>query len=136
MLNSGEISMKIQARLYLFVFFRSACGPVTPQTPGTQKYQDFAYDIVWSQDNSMVALTTETGLYVYDTNIYKEIFKFDRNGSTVAFGKKYLAFVNWDGLFVYDLNGFQLLFQEKPKGGRMFDKGAISPDDKTLVANE
>jgi hypothetical protein len=71
------------------------------------QYQDFAYDIVWSRDDSMVALTTQTGLYVYNTKSYKELFSFDQNGSTAVFGEKYLAFINWQGLFVYKLDGFK-----------------------------
>ena len=137
--------MKTLIKLVLFVFFLSACGPLTPitseasSTPAANEYQDFAYDIVWSQDNSMVALTTETGLYVYDTKTNKQLFAFDQNGSTVVFGEKYMAFINWQGLFVYDLNGFKLLFSEKShqsNDGRMFQNLAISPDDKTLVAGE
>ncbi|MDO9300949.1 MAG: hypothetical protein Q7T89_06175 [Anaerolineales bacterium] len=137
--------MKILIKLALFVFLLSACGPLTPitfdasSTPAIDEYQDFAYDIVWSQDDSMAALTTNTGLYVYDTKTYDQLFSFDQNGSTVVFGKKYMAFINWQGLFVYDLNGFTLLFSEKSdqaSDGRMFGTLAISPDDKTLVASE
>jgi WD40 repeat protein len=137
--------MKTLTKLTLLIFLLSACGPLipaTPEVPSTpivDKYQDFAYDIVWSQDNSVVALTTNTGLYVYDTKTYKQLFSFDQNGSTVVFGKKYMAFINWQGLFVYDLNGFTLLFSEKShqaSDGRMFGTLAISPDDKTLVASE
>jgi WD40 repeat protein len=87
----------------------------------------------------MVAVTTGTGLYVYDTKTYDQLFSFDQNGSTVVFGKKYMAFVNWQGLFVYDLNGFALLFSEKSdqaSDGRMFQNLAISPNDKTLVAGQ
>jgi WD40 repeat protein len=137
--------MKTLVKLSLFIFLLSACGPVTPvtpavlPTPAVDKRQDFAYDIVWSQDDSMVALTTQTGLYVYDTKTYKQLFAFAQNGSTVVFGKKYMAFINWQGLFVYDLNDFKLLFSEKSdqaSDGRMFGSLAISPDDKTLAASE
>ena len=134
--------MKTLIKLVLFVFLLSACGPltfVTPEASAKIEYQDFAYDIVWSQDDSMVALTTETGLYVYDTKTYKQLFAFDQNGSTVVFGEKYMAFTDWQGLFVYDLNGFTLLFSEKSHqagDGRMFGTLAISPDDKILVASE
>jgi WD40 repeat protein len=134
--------MKLLIGLSVFVFILSACAPLgipTPepgQIPGTYEYQDFAYDIVWSQDDSMIALTTNIGLYVYDARTHKELFKFDQNGSTVVFGEKYLAFVNWEGLFVYELNGFQLLFHEEPADGRMFNNLAISPDDKSLAASE
>jgi WD40 repeat protein len=137
--------MKILIKLTLFIFLLSACGPlisVTSEeasTPAVEEYQDFAYDIVWSQDDSIVALTTNTGLYVYDTKSHKQLFSFDQNGSTVVFGKKYMAFINWQGLFVYDLNGFTLLFSEKSHqagDGRMFGTLAISPDDKILVASE
>ena len=134
--------MKTLTKLSLFIFLLSACGPLiaaTPEsalTPGTYQYQDFAYDIVWSQDNSMVALTTETGLYVYDAKTFEQLFSFNQNGSIVVFGKMYMAFINSQGLFVYDLNGFKLLFKEESKDGRMFQNLAISPDDKTLVAGE
>ncbi len=134
--------MKNFVKLSLFVFLLSACGPlvsVTPEPvlqPQVNEFQDYAYDIVWSQDDSMVALTTGTGLYVYDTKTFEQLFSFDQNGSTVVFGKKYMAFVNWQGLFVYDLNGFKLLFHEEPKDGRMFGNVAISPDDKLLAAGE
>lgn len=137
--------MKTLAKLSLFMFLLSACIPLTPVTseepfaPAGIKYQDFAYDIVWSQDNSMVALTTGTGLYVYDTKSHKQLFSFDQNDSTVVFGRKYMAFINWQGLFVYDLNSFTLLFSEKSDqtgDGRTFGTLAISPDDKILVASE
>jgi WD40 repeat protein len=134
--------MKKFAILSLFALLLSACGPLVPVTPevspepSVNEYQDFAYDIVWSQDDSMVALTTNLGLYVYDTKTSKQLFSFDQNGSTVVFGKKYMAFVNWQGLFVYDLNGFKLLFHEEPTDGRMFGNVAISPDDKLLAAGE
>ena len=134
--------MKNFVILSLFVFLLSACGPLIPVTsepvlqPEVNEYQDYAYDIVWSQDDSMVALTTGTGLYVHDTKTFEQLFSLDQNGSTVVFGEKYMAFVNWRGLFVYDLNGFKLLFREEPKDGRMFGNIAISPDDKLLAAGE
>ncbi len=134
--------MKFLIKFFLFAFALSACGPVLPITTEptaiatTSEYQDFAYDIVWSQDASMVALTTQTGLYVYDTITYKELFSFDQNGSTAVFGENYLAFINWQGLFVYERNGFKLLFSEKTEDGRKFQSLAISPDDETLIAGE
>ncbi|HEX6033142.1 MAG TPA: hypothetical protein VFY83_01865 [Anaerolineales bacterium] len=69
--------MKILIRLILLACTLSACGPVTPfntdtlPSPAPQEYQDFAYQIVWAADDSMIALTTNTGLYVYDTNSYQ-----------------------------------------------------------------
>jgi WD40 repeat protein len=134
--------MKILTKLSLFVFLLSACRPLSLATPeassptAIKEYQDYAYAIVWSQDDSMVALTTGTGLYVHDTKTFEQLFSFDQNGSTVVFGKKYMAFINWQGLFVYDLNGFKLLFNVKPQDGRMFGNIAISPDDKLLAAGE
>jgi WD40 repeat protein len=134
--------MKIPLKLLLLVFLISACGPLTPAVPETQlppvvsEYQDFAYDIVWSRDDSMLALTTGLGLYVYDTKTFDQLFSFDQNGSTVVFGKKYMAFINWQGLFVYDLNDFTLLFHVEPLDGRMFGTIAISPDDKLLAVGE
>jgi WD40 repeat protein len=134
--------MKNFVKLSLFVFLLVACGPLVPVTPEAvlqpevNEYQDYAYDIVWSLDDSMVALTTGTGLYVHDTKTFEKLFSFDQNGSTVVFGKKYMAFINWQGLFVYDLKGLKLLFHEEPKDGRMFGNVAISPDDKLLAAGE
>jgi WD40 repeat protein len=142
MSGQGETFMKNFVKLSLFVFLLAACGPlvqVTPEAvlqPEVNEYQDYAYDIVWSLDDSMVALTTGTGLYIHDTKIFEKLFSFDQNGSTVVFGKKYMAFINWQGLFVYDLNGFKLLFKVEPEDGRMFGNLAISPDDKLLAAGE
>lgn len=134
--------MKFLIKLFLFAFALSACGPLVPVTTEAvvtvtpNEYQDFAYDIVWSQDDSMVALTTGTGLYVYDTKTYKQLFSFDQDGSTAVFGKKYMALINRQGLFVYDLNGFNLLWSERLQDGSLFQNLAISPDDNTLVAGE
>lgn len=134
--------MKNFVKISLFVFLLAACGPLVPiapeavSQPQVNEYQDYAYDVVWSQDDSMVALTTGTGLYVHDTKTFEKLFSFDQNGYTVVFGKKYMAFINWQGLFVYDLNGFKLLFHEEPKAGRMFGNIAISPNDQLLAAGE
>lgn len=134
--------MKLLLKLFLVVFLLSACGPLVPvtsepfATPNVDAYQDFAYDMVWSQDDSMVALTTETGLYIYSTKTYDQLFSFAQNGSTVVFGNKYVALINWQGLFVYDLNDFKLLFSERTEAGRKFQSLAISPDDTTLIAGE
>jgi WD40 repeat protein len=134
--------MKLSLRFFLFAFLLSACGPLTPvgvepsPTPTINEYPDFAYSIVWSKDDSMVALTTNIATYVYDTKTFKQLFSFEQNGSTVVFGRKYMAFVNWQGLFVYDLDGFKLLLHDEPKDGRMFSTVAISPDDGLLAAGE
>src|SRR5688572_10938609 len=134
--------MKFLIKLSLLALALSACGPVVPITaepaitPFVDEYQDFAYEIVWSQDEKMVALTTGTGLYVYDTKTYKQVFSFDQNDSTAVFGKDYLAFINRRGLFVYDLDGFKLLWSEKSTDKNLFQNLAISPDDKTLAAGE
>jgi WD40 repeat protein len=134
--------MKTTLKFFLLAFLISACGPLAPAlseatpAPSPVVYQDFAYAMVWSQDDSMLALTTNIGTYVYDTKTYKQLFSFEQNGSTVVFGKKYMAFVNWQGLFVYKLDGFKLLFHVEPQDGRMFSTVAISPDDKLLAAGE
>lgn len=134
--------MKLLIKLSLLALALSACGPVVPitaepvTTPLVDEYQDFAYEIVWSQDEKMVALTTGTGLYIYDTKTYKQLFSFDQTGSTAVFGKDYLAFINSRGLFVYELNGFKMLWSKKPADESLFQNLAISPDDKTLAAGE
>lgn len=128
--------MKILSKLTLFVFLLSACGPLTPSTPesaltpGTYEYQDFAYDMVWSDDDSMVALTTLTGLYVYDTRTYKQLFVYkEGSGSTAAFGEKYFAAVNSDGLHVWDLGEFKLLLKKQAQ----INSFTISSDEKMLA---
>jgi len=135
--------MKLPTKLTLLVFLLSACAPLassTPEaalTPGTYEYQDFAYDIVWSQDDSMIALTTLTGLYLYDTKTNKQLFTFDViGGSTAFFSHAYLAAINHDGLYVWDIKEFKLLLNIKPDEDAQFQSLAISPDDKMLVTGE
>ena len=135
--------MKIPTRLALLFVFLSACAPFAPPTleaaltPGIYKYQDFAYYMTWSSDDSMIALTTLTGLYVYDTNTQKQLAGFDKlSGSNVAFGKEYMAAINGDGLFVWKLKEFKPLFQHEAQEPTTFQSIAISPDDKILVTGE
>jgi WD40 repeat protein len=134
--------MKFLTKLFLLVWVLSACGPVTPYadllpTPVPQEYQDFAYQIVWAPDDSMVALTTSTGLYVYDTQTYEQLAAFNGlAGSTAVFSSAYLAAVDRDELFVWSLMDFSLLFRLKTVNETNFQNVAISPDNKTLVTAE
>src|SRR3990172_631088 len=125
--------MKLLTKLTLLVVILSACTPLASQTPeaaltpGTYKYQDFAYYMTWSSDDSMIALTTLTGLYVYDTNTKKQLAAFDKlSGSIVAFGKEHLAAINGDGLFVWNLKEFKPLFHYKAEEPTTFQSIAIS----------
>lgn len=135
--------MKTFSKLVLLIFILAACGPLTPPppesgvTPGVYEYQDFAYDIAWSQDNSMVALTTLTGLYVYDVKTYKQLFAFDMSGGSISvFGKKYLAAVDNKGLYVWGLKDFKRLFTFKNTEDAQFNGLAFSSDDNMLAAGE
>jgi WD40 repeat protein len=135
--------MKYLIKLSLLVFILSACGPLIPISseptalPGIREYQDFAYDIVWSQDDSMIALTTLTGLYIYNADTYEQLFAFSESGGWGAvFGENYVAAVGNDGLSVWDLNGFKSLFHIAPDDPVQFQSIAISPDDTVLVTGE
>ena len=130
--------MKIISRLLLLTIFLAACGPVTPAMPqpevsGTYEYQDFAYDIVWSQDEALVALTTLTGLYVYDVKTYAELFAFKQDGGWGAvFGKNYLAAFNNQGVTVWELERFREVLHVDGS----FASLAFSPDDETIALAE
>jgi WD40 repeat protein len=134
--------MKFLTTLSLLVLILSACAPITPNTEflpsaAPQEYQDFAYQIVWAPDDSMIALTTSTGLYVYDTKTYEPLAAFDRlAGSSAAFSSAYLAAVNRDELFVWSLKDFSLVFNQEADKETYFQNVAISPDNKTLVTAE
>jgi WD40 repeat protein len=132
--------MKFLTRFFLLALTLSACGPVTPfntemlPTPVPQEYQDFSYQIVWSRDDSMIALTTNTGLYVYDTKSYEQIAAFDElGGSTAVFSNRYLATVTNKKLFVWNVKDFSLLFTKDAENETHFQTAAISPDDNILV---
>src|SRR5215213_4309758 len=92
--------MKFLAKLSLLVLILSACAPVASTNPNRlpktllRELQDYSYQMVWAPDDSMIALTTNTGLYIYDTKTYKQLAAFDGiGGATAAFSKKYLAVV-------------------------------------------
>ncbi len=135
--------MKLLTKFFLFALFLSACGPVTPAdtsvlpTPAPQEVQDFSYRMVWSPDDSMIALTTNNGLYVYDTKTYKQLAAFDGlGGATVVFSDTYLAAVIHENLFVWNTKDFNLLFSRSAGDGTYFQNMAISPDEKILVSAE
>jgi WD40 repeat protein len=133
--------MKFLPKLLSFALILSACGPVTPvstfSTRVPQGYQDFAYQIVWSPDDSMIALTTQTGLYVYDMQTYKQLVAFEElGGATAVFSKVYLAAVVRAQVFVWKLKDFRFLFSQEAGDESYFQRVAISPDEKTLVTAE
>jgi len=135
--------MKIPSKLSFLVLLLSACGPLIPSTPvptltpGTYKYQDFAYYMTFSPDDSLLALTTLTGLYVYDAKTHDQLAAFEKlSGSTTVFGSKYMAAITNDGLFVWDLENYKLLFEQDAEEPVTFQSLAISPDDKVLVTGE
>jgi WD40 repeat protein len=132
--------MRFLIKPFLLVLVLCACAPVTPAntnvlpTPVEQEYPDFSYQMVWAPDDSMIALTTNTGLYVYDTKTYKQLAAFDGlGGATAVFGNKYLAAVIHEKLFVWNLKNFSLLFSHNAIGEFSFLNIAISPDEQTLA---
>lgn len=132
--------MKFLPTLLLFALIVSACGPVTPlslPTSTPREYQDFSYQMVWSADDSTIALTATTGLYVYDTKTYKQLAAFHGlGGATAFFSKRYLAAVIHEKVSVWKLKDFSLLFSQNASDESDFQTVAISPDEKTLVTAE
>src|SRR5215211_7659196 len=121
-------------RLFLFVLFLSACGPVTPistdvlPTSVPQEYQDFSYYLSWSPDNKLLSVTTNTGLYVYDAQTFKQLAAFSGlSGSTVAFANGYMSAIDGDAMYVWNLKDYSLLFQEKSNDPIQFQSISISP---------
>jgi len=135
--------MKLLIKLCILALVLSACNQAVPiatptlPTSVSQEYQDFSYEMVWSPDDAMIALTTATGLYIYDTKTYKQLAAFDDlAGSTVAFSDQYLSAINHDGVFVWSLKDFSLLFKQATQGKFYFQSVAISPDNTILVTAE
>ena len=135
--------MKNLIKLVLCLFLLSACGPLIPLTPeavltpGTYEYQDFAYYMTFSPDDSLLAVTTLTGSYVYDTKTYKQLAAFKKaRGATIIFGEQYMAAITSYELFVWDLKNYKLLFEKNTEEPILFQSLAISPDDKVLVTSE
>lgn len=133
--------MKFLAKLSLFVWFLSACAPGTANpdalSPVPQEYQDFGYALTWSPDDELLAVTANTGLYVYDTNRFKQLAAFSGlSGSTVDFSSNSMAAIHGEGLYVWNLKDYSLLFQEKSTDPIQFQSISISPDGKWLVTGE
>lgn len=135
--------MKFLTQLFLFVLVISACNPVAqssvdvPSAPAIEERQDFGYFLAWSPDDRLLSVTTNTGLYVYDTNTFEQVAAFpDLRGSTVTISNEYMSAINHDGMYVWDRKDFSLLFQEKATDPIQFQSVAISPDNKWLVTGE
>lgn len=132
--------MKHIIKFVLLVFILSACAPIVPEpqvVEDTYEYQDFAYDIAWSKDESMIALTTLTGLYVYDSKTYEQIFAFEQSGGFGAiFGENYLATANHTGVYIWrleELETGEILFVIPNEDDQQFPNITITPDDNYLV---
>lgn len=134
--------MKFLAVLFLLGLLASACAPATSvkdilSTVVPQGYQDFGYSLTWSPDDELLAVTTQTGLYVYDTLTFKQVAAFPGlSGSTVAFSDDYMSAINGDGLYVWNLKDYSLLFREKSKNPIQFQSISISRDGQWLVTGE
>ena len=119
----------------------SACAPKASPAQTTQgtpvAYQDFGYYLTWSPDDNLLAVTSNTGLYVYDTKSHAQLAAFDKlGGSTAAFSQHYISAVNQDGMYVWELKDYKLLFQQKAENKTTFQSLAISPDEKILATGE
>jgi WD40 repeat protein len=128
--------MRLLIQISMLVLIISACAPEATKTYTT--HQDFGYELNWSPNNTLLAVTTETGLYIYDIHTFKQVKSFSGfSGSAVVFSKDYLAAINGDGLYVWSLKDYSLLFQEKTSGDKIrFQSIAISPDGKWLATGE
>ncbi len=112
--------MKHLTRLFLFLLIVSACSPAAQSNmaastqPAIEERQDFGYFLAWSPDDELLSVTTNTGLYVYDTDTFEQVAAFpDLSGSTVELSDQYMAAIDQDGMVVWDRKDFHLLFQEK-----------------------
>jgi WD40 repeat protein len=135
--------MKIPNRLLIFVLFISACAPVTPASTNiqssseTQEFQDFSYRMTWSKDDSMIALTTITGLYVHDTKTYRQLAAFkEAAGGEAVFSDSYLAAFRQEKVFVWNLKDFSTQFVLDASEQSNFQSIAISPDETILLTAE
>lgn len=130
--------MKPFIRISILVLFISACAPSFSNVPPTQtEYQDFGYSLTWSPDDRLLSVTTNTGLYVYDTGTRKQVAAFTvPGGSSVAFADKYMAAINGSSLYVWDLTDYSLLFQERAADPIQFQSVSMSPDGEWLVTGE
>lgn len=135
--------MKFSAILFLFALTVSACAPggavdtdLLP-SPVLQEYQDFGYYLTWSPDDELIAVTANTGLYVYDSHTFKQVAAFSGlSGSIVDFSSNYMAAINSEGLYVWNLKDYRLLFQEKSTDPIQFQSISISRDGQWLVTGE
>lgn len=135
--------MKTPGKLLLCVLFLAACAPVTPARTDTlptsepQEFQDFSYQMSWSEDDSMIALTTMTGLYVYDTKTYRQLAVFkEAAGAGAIFSDSYLAAFSQEKVFIWKLKDFSTKFSLDAREQSYFQSLAISPDETMLVTAE
>jgi WD40 repeat protein len=133
--------MKVLFQLFLILLIISACNPeepasvVSPDRP--EERQDFGYYLAWSPDDKLLSVTTNTGLYVYDTSNFKQVAALPgMSASTIDFSNEYMAAINHDGLYVWDRKDFSLLFEEKATDPIQFQSVVLSQDGKWLVSGE
>src|SRR5690349_18651050 len=135
--------MKFSAILSLFALTVSACVPGgavntdMSSSPIPQEYQDFGYSLAWSPDDELIAVTANTGLYVYNTHTFEQLTAFSGlSGSTVDFSSNYMTAINSAGMYVWDRKDYSLLLQEKSTDPIQFQSISTSPDGKWLATGE
>ena len=135
--------MKFSAILSLFALTVSACVPGgavntdMSSSPVPQEYQDFGYSLAWSPDDELIAVTANTGLYVYNTHTFEQLAAFSGlSGSTVDFSSNYMTAINSAGMYVWDRKDYSLLLQEKSTDPIQFQSISTSPDGKWLATGE
>ena len=113
----------------------SACGPViVPPTP--IPVQDVAYHLAWSPDDRWLAASGTSGLYLLDTQTYKQkAFFSDAKNAEITFGSRLMAATDGETIQVWDLSDDRPLFIQHAAPIN-FQSVAISRDDKLLVTGE
>lgn len=127
--------MRYLLRILLPILIISACAPHKNLTQG--RSQDFASQLNFSPDDRLLAVTTNTGLYLYDTDTLRQLKEFrGLQGASAVLSKKYLAAFGGNHLSVWKLSDDSRLFQEKETDPIHFQSAAISPDDNWLATGE
>ena len=98
--------MKVLTQLFLLLVLVSGCNPEVPSNvvspPTSEERQDFGYFLSWSPDDKLLSVTTNSGLYVYNTDMLKQVAAFPGlGGSTVAFSNEYMSAIDHDGMSVW-----------------------------------
>src|SRR5436305_1764012 len=84
--------MKHLICISIFAVIISSCVPIAHQFPVVSskqtEYQDYGHDLAWSPNDQLLSVTTNTGLYVYNTNTLEQLATITGlSGAVVTFSK-------------------------------------------------